>query len=35
MESLDETMPERVLDPTAAGSDEDRPFFERVEDILG
>ena len=35
VESLDETMPERVLDPTAAGTDEDRPFFERVKDIFG
>ena len=34
MESLDETMPERVLDPTAAGAGEDRPFFERVKDIF-
>ncbi len=35
MESLDETMPERVLDPTATGESEDRPFFERVKDIFG
>ena len=35
MEGLDETMPERVLEPTAAGAGEDRPFFERVKDIFG
>ena len=35
IENLDETMPERVLDPTAAGEGEDRPFFERVKDIFG
>ena len=35
IESLDETMPKRELDPTATGEDEDRPFFERVKDIFG
>ena len=35
MEGLDETMPERVLDPTTAGADGERPFFERVKDIFG
>ncbi len=35
IESLDETMPERVFDPTTAGADEERPFFERVKDIFG
>ena len=35
IENLDETMPERVLDPTAAGEGGDRPFFERVKDIFG
>ena len=38
LESLDETMPRRALDPLAAGeseSEDDRPFFERVKDIFG
>ena len=35
VESLDETMPKRVLDPLATGESEDRPFFERVKDIFG
>ena len=35
IESLDETMPKRVLDPLETGADEDRPFFERVKDIFG
>jgi len=34
VESLDETMPDRVLEPMAANA-EDRPFFERVKDIFG
>ena len=35
IESLDETMPKRELDPMATGEGEDRPFFERVKDIFG
>ena len=35
IETLDKTMPKRVLDPLATDADEDRPFFERVKDILG
>ena len=35
IESLDETMPKRVLDPMVNGEGEDRPFFERVKDIFG
>ena len=35
IETLDKTMPTRVLDPLATDADEDRPFFERVKDILG
>ena len=42
IETLDATMPQRVLDPltpdTADADDdtaEDRPFFERVKDIFG
>jgi molecular chaperone DnaJ len=35
LESLDETMPKRELDPMATSDGEDRPFFERVKDIFG
>ena len=35
IEKLDETMPERVLDPLTTDTAEDRPFFERVKDIFG
>ena len=38
IETLDKTMPERVLDPVVtdtADTAEDRPFFERVKDIFG
>ena len=35
IETLDETMPNRVLDPLTTDTDEDRPFFERVKDIFG
>ncbi|MEE2637733.1 MAG: molecular chaperone DnaJ [Acidobacteriota bacterium] len=34
IERLDETMPDRVLEPMAANA-EDRPFFDRVKDIFG
>ena len=35
IETLDETMPKRVLDPLTTDTEEDRPFFERVKDIFG
>ena len=35
IETLDATMPTRVLDPQAIDAGEDRPFFERVKDIFG
>ena len=35
IETLDETMPKRVLDPVTTDTGEDRPFFERVKDIFG
>ena len=35
IETLDETMPKRVLDPLTTDADEERPFFDRVKDIFG
>tara|TARA_B100001123_G_scaffold328329_1_gene369473 strand:+ start:15603 stop:16733 length:1131 start_codon:yes stop_codon:yes gene_type:complete len=35
IEKLDQTMPDRMLDPIPVDNDEERPFFERVKDIFG
>ena len=35
IEKLDQTMPNRMLDPVPVDNDEERPFFERVKDIFG
>ena len=35
IENLDQTMPDRMLDPLSTDKDGERPFFERVKDIFG
>ena len=35
IENLDQTMPDRVLDPVSTDANGERPFFERVKDIFG
>ena len=35
IENLDQTMPDRVLDPVTTDANGERPFFERVKDIFG
>lgn len=35
LEQLDKTMPDKSSDPTGHAKSEDRPFFDRVRDILG
>ena len=35
IENLDQTMPDRVLDPVSTDTNGERPFFERVKDIFG